>query len=154
MFQLFIDTDINAGAGKDVVARLDEANLIGAGACVDECVGTEALVHITCGVVEDTEHRDEAIGLAVGTANDGALGSNVRNVHANAAGVFTNGRAVAEGLVNSLNGVTNTHQETGRELLPRRAGVEEGWGRMSEFLDTHHVVCFKCAGEVHRAPEG
>ncbi len=88
MFQLFVDTNVVVAAGKDVVAWLDKTNLIGAGARMDKGVSTEALVHVTGGVVEDTEHGDETVGLAVGPANDRALGTNIGNVHADAAGVF------------------------------------------------------------------
>eukprot|EP00754_Rhynchopus_humris_P024464 Rhum_TRINITY_DN14894_c1_g1::Rhum_TRINITY_DN14894_c1_g1_i1::g.125998::m.125998 len=85
-----------------------------------------ALVHVACGRVEETEHREETLRLAVGPLDERALRTHVVHVQPDAAGRLRDVRAGRQRVEDALDRVgLHRHQEARRHLRRGRARVEQ-----------------------------
>merc|ERR1719247_3216173 len=91
------------------------------------------LVHIPCGVVEDTQHRHKTIAMAVGATNVASSRTDLRDGHTNATSTLGDHRALLERPIDTFNAVTfHFEQEARRHLRAWGACIEECWRRMCE----------------------
>mmetsp|Transcript_58906 Transcript_58906/g.162848 ORF Transcript_58906/g.162848 Transcript_58906/m.162848 type:complete len:327 (-) Transcript_58906:3-983(-) len=107
-----------------------------------------ALVNVAGGVVEDAEHRHDAVRGAVRAADVRVGRADVVHGDADAARVLGDGGARLEGVVDALDRVLlHGQKEAARHLRARGARVEEGRGRVGEELLAHESVGLD--GRVH-----
>mmetsp|Transcript_85769 Transcript_85769/g.191778 ORF Transcript_85769/g.191778 Transcript_85769/m.191778 type:complete len:753 (-) Transcript_85769:7-2265(-) len=108
-----------------------------------------ALVHVARGLVEVPEHGHQAVAVAVGAADVGALRANVGDGHADAARRLRDEGALLEGVVDALDAVALHGEQEARGHLGRRgAGVEERGRRVREEAARHEVVRLDRRGDV------
>ena len=80
------------------------------------------LIDLPSRIVEDTKHRNNPSGLAVGTLNASVLATNVVNTETNAARPLRDLSTIPECLVDALNAVIiHRHKKARRELRVLRA---------------------------------
>lgn len=100
-----------------------------------------ALIHVAGRIVEHLQHRDDAVGGAVGAFDVAACGADVVDAETDAAGALTDEGAALQGFKNALDGVFRHAQKKARtQLRLRRARIEEGRGGVYEPLFRHEVV--------------
>mmetsp|Transcript_19727 Transcript_19727/g.38612 ORF Transcript_19727/g.38612 Transcript_19727/m.38612 type:complete len:405 (-) Transcript_19727:253-1467(-) len=107
------------------------------------------LVDVASSVVEDTEHRNDAVGVAVGACNIAAGGTNLVNVHTNTSCVLGDSGAGLECLEDTLDGVLlHVDKEAARHLGTRSTSVEECGRGVGEELLRHELVCLNGTVDV------
>ena len=110
---------------------------------------SSALIDVPGSVVEDTEHRNDAVGGAVGTTDVGLGGTDVGDGHADAASVLGDDGELLEGVVDAVDGVLLHGEEEARgHLGVGSSGVEESGGGMGEESVRQKVVGLEDAGDV------
>ena len=108
-----------------------------------------ALVHVAGCVIEDAEHRDNAVGRSVRAADVGTGGPDVVDGEADAAGVLGNLGALLQRVVDAANAVfLHGEEEAAGHLRLGCAGVEEGRGGVGKPALRHQVVGLDCALDV------
>ena len=112
-----------------VLAKLEEVKDVGMPRLDVNGKGTFALsaslVHVTCRVVEDTKHWDDAVGGAVGSFDVGSCGADVVDGQADASSVLRNFRALLQGVVDAGDAVLlHGEQEAAGHLRLGRSRIE------------------------------
>lgn len=86
-----------------------------------------SLIHVTCSVIEDTEHGHDSVGGPIGATDVTGAGTNVGDGHANSPSILADDGTVLERIVDSVNGIgLNARQEARRHLRIGRSSVKEG----------------------------
>ena len=99
------------------------------------------LVDIAGRVIEDAEHRNDAVGGAVRATDVGTGGSDVVDGEADAAGVLGNLGALLQRIVDAADAVLlHGEQEAAGHLRLGRAGIEQRRGGVGKPTLRHHVV--------------
>merc|ERR1719470_615246 len=92
-----------------------------------------ALVHVPGGVVEDPEHGDQAVAVAIGTGNIGSSSSDTVHVQTNTSSRLGDEGTLLQGVVDALDTVAvHGEEEAAAELGPGGGRVEQGGGGVSE----------------------
>ena len=87
-----------------------------------------SLVNVAGGVVEHSQHRHQAIAVAVGASNVRSTCPDVVDVEPDASRGLGDESALLECVVDPFNAVAgHGEQEARGELGPGGGGVEEGW---------------------------
>jgi len=108
-----------------------------------------ALVDLSCGVVEDLEHGDDACRVAPGALDEGSLGTDVADRESDAARVLADDSTLLEGLVDSLDAVLlYGQQEAGGHLCTWGTCVEHGGRGVRELFVAHQVLGAESFGQV------
>ena len=102
---------------------------------------TAALVDIPSGVIEDTEHGDNAVGSTVGPLDVGTLGTDVVDGEANATSRLRDQSTLLQRVVNAVKRIVlHGEQEARRHLRHGGAGVKQRWRGVGEVALAHQVV--------------
>ena len=110
----------------------------------DGTLASTGLIDVARGRVKHAEHGNYAVGLTVRASNVTLAGSNVVDVHADAARPFTDLRALGERAVDPVDRVVLAgDQEARTHLRPGRSGVEERRRGVDEVALGHLVVRFQ-----------
>ena len=127
---------ISASACQNHIRHGYILNCLGTSKREDDCVGGETLINVACRRIEVLQHRHETITLAVCPPNETPTRPNVVYVEANTTRMLANCRTVLQSVIDSVNAVLfHRQKETGRKLLARCSGIEEGGrGMCEEFL--------------------
>ena len=85
------------------------------------------LVHITGGVIEHTQHGNQAIGCAVGASNIRSLGAHIVQAQANATSALADFCTLFECVINAINAIVlHLQKEAARHLWLRCSRIEQG----------------------------
>ena len=114
----------------------------------ETAVASARLINVPRGVVEDAEHGDDARRFPVGAADGRVARADVVHVDADAARPLGDLRALAEGLVDALDGIVHASQVARRKLAVLQAGVEERGRRVRRQFERHGIVRFLDALEI------
>jgi len=110
---------------------------------------SSALVDVSRGVVEHTQHRDDAIAGTVGSTNVGITGADVVDGKANSSSMLGDDGAVLQRVVDTADRVLlHCQKEARRHLGVGGTGIEESGGGMGEEPLAHHVVRLQDRGNV------
>ena len=100
-----------------------------------------SLVDIPGSVIEDSEHRDDAIGMAVGALDISAIGPDIVNAETDASRGLADQGAPLQSVVDAFDAVIlHLEEEAAGHLGIVGAGVEEGGGGVGEPLLAHELV--------------
>ena len=103
-----------------------------------------ALVNIASGIIENLEHGDETITVAVGSTDVAVTCANAVHSETDTASKFTDDRTLLQGVIDSVDGVfSHGKKETGAHLWHRGTRVEESGSGVSEPLLAHQIVSFE-----------
>ena len=108
-----------------------------------------SLIDVSSGVVEDSEHGDDSIGVTVRSSDVGSGSTNVVNAESDSTGGLGDEGAGLEGVVDTVDRIVlHGNEETRGELRSRSTGVEEGGGSVGEASFGHEGVRLKGSLDV------
>ena len=99
----------------------------------DGALALAALIDGDRRIIGHLEERDDALALAIGALDMRAKAAHARPVIAEPAGIFGQKRVVLDRFEDAVEIVGHARQKAGRELRPRRAGVEQRGRRGHEI---------------------
>lgn len=87
------------------------------------------------GVIEDPEHRDNAVGRPIGSTNVAIPSTNIVHGHSDPTGIFRDTGATLQSVVNPFDGILlHSEQEARRKLRARGTSIEKGRSGMRKEL--------------------
>ena len=139
--------------GQNTIACFDISNGSRARLRRHECVRREALVHIPRRVIEIAQHRHDSIGGSIGSADQRSFRTNVMDVESDATRVFTDERAVFEGVIYSSDAVPlNLQEKAAAKLLSWSSRIKVRGGRMDEIFLAQEVIRLERLLETNGSP--
>ena len=121
----FVHTVIHSIACKHTVGDRDILNALRTLLRIDKGIGGETLVNVARRVIEDTEHRHDAVTDTTGSLNQRARSTNIGDMETDTTAVLTNKGTVLESVVDSTDRVVlHRKKKAAAQLWTLGTGIE------------------------------